>query len=72
MFSIFPAPPWAIIEMDVFFLIKSNNSISKPLPVPSLSTDVIIISPTPRFSSRFTQSETSKPVYSLPLSIKAL
>ena len=56
-----------IFNSDIFF----NNSVSMPLKVPSLSTEVIQISPTPKNDACFIQSFIFLPEFSLPLLVKA-
>jgi hypothetical protein len=71
MSSLFPAPPCAITGIETLSFNIWLNSVSKPCPVPSLSTDVITTSPEPRSATCCAHSKTSIPVYSLPLSVYA-
>jgi hypothetical protein len=65
----FPAPPCAITGIPLFDAMRLINSLSKPVPVPSLSTEVIINSPAPSSSTLPAQSIALTPVCSLPLSM---
>lgn len=71
MCSNLPAPPQAITGTPTVLLTSSISSKSKPDCVPSLSTEVNKISPTPKPSAFLTQSKTLISVFSLPLSTKA-
>ena len=63
-----PCTPEQITGIETDSDIILFNSISKPLLVPSISIEVINISPAPRLSSSFDQDKTSILVCSLPLS----
>ena len=59
-----------MIGTFVSFVASLSKLISKPFFVPSWSTDVNKISPTPKFVAFPIQSKTDMPVFSLPFSTK--
>ena len=64
-----PNPPLEITGMFTVSVATLSRSLSKPLHVPSLSTEVISNSPAPRSSPFFIQFLKFKSVFSLPDSI---